>query len=73
VFAELERKGTPYTPVWYHGSHWHSHNLAGFTDSIGGSLSSAISSSSHAPGSSSGGGGGGFSGGGGGGGGGGGW
>jgi len=73
VFADLERKGTPYSPVWYHGSHWHSHNLAGFTDSIGSSLSSAISSSSRAPGSSSGGGGGGFSGGGGGGGGGGGW
>ncbi len=73
VFANLEREGTSYHPGWYHGSHWHYHNLGGFTDSIGGSLSSAISSSSTAPGSSSGGGGGGSSGGGGGGGGGGGW
>ena len=57
---------------WYHGSS-HASGLAGFTDSLGASLSSAISSSSSAPGSSSGGGGGGSSGGGGGGGGGGGW
>ena len=73
IFADLEKRGQPYTPVWYSGSHWNHANLGGFTDSIGGSLSSAISSSSHAPGSSSGSGGGGFSGGGGGGGGGGGW
>jgi hypothetical protein len=57
---------------WYHGSS-HAAGLAGFTHSLGSSLSSAISSSSSAPGSSSGGGGGGSSGGGGGGGGGGGW
>ena len=56
---------------WYHGSN-QSVGLAGFTDGLGSSLSSAISSSSTAPGSSSGGGGG-SSGGGGGGGGGGGW
>ena len=73
IFADLEKRGQPYTPVWYSGSHWNYANLGGFTDSIGGSLSSAISSSSTAPGSSSGSGGGGFSGGGGGGGGGGGW
>lgn len=73
VFASLERNGESYQPGWYHGHHWHMHHPARFTDSIGSSLSSAISSSSTAPGSSSGGGGGGFSGGGGGGGGGGGW
>lgn len=73
VFAKLERNGAAYQPGWYHGSRWHYHDMAGFTDSIGSSLSSAISSSSTAPGSASGGGGGGSSGGGGGGGGGGGW
>lgn len=56
---------------WYHGRSLST--LGSFTDSIGASLGSAISSSSSAPGSSSGGGGGGSSGGGGGGGGGGGW
>ena len=58
--------------TWYQGSTGLS-NISSFTDSIGSSLSGAISSSSSAPGSSSGGGGGGSSGGGGGGGGGGGW
>jgi uncharacterized membrane protein YgcG len=57
---------------WYQGN-TNMTNLGSFTDSLGSSLSSAISSSSSAPGSSSGGGGGGSSGGGGGGGGGGGW
>jgi len=73
IFGDLEKSGHPYTPLWYSGSYWNYTNLGGFTDSIGSSLSSAISSSSTAPGSSSGGGGGGSSGGGGGGGGGGGW
>ena len=73
IFADLEKQGRPYTPVWYAGPHWHYTNLGDFTDTIGNSLSSTISSSSTAPGSSSGSGGGGFSGGGGGGGGGGGW
>ena len=73
IFADLEKRGQPYIPVWYSGSHWNYANLGDFTNSIGGSLSSAISSSSTAPGTSSGSGGGGFSGGGGGGGGGGGW
>jgi len=58
--------------TWYQGSTGLS-NISSFTDSLGSSLSGAISSSSSAPGSSSGGGGGGSSGGGGGGGGGGGW
>lgn len=62
-----------YSPGWYHGSHWHSHNISDFTSSLGSSLTNAVASSSTAPGSSSGSGGGGFSGGGGGGGGGGGW
>ena len=66
-----------YAPTWYSGKNWNNHNLSSFTDSVGSSLNSAISSSSKAPGSSSGsssfGGGGGSSGGGGGGGGGGGW
>ena len=61
-------------PLWYSGSHWNSGDLGGFTDSLGSSLSSTISSASTPPGSSSGsGGGGGSSGGGGGGGGGSGW
>jgi uncharacterized membrane protein YgcG len=59
--------------AWYHGSTSGLANISSFTNSIGSSLSGAISSSSTAPGSSSGGGGGGSSGGGGGGGGGGGW
>ena len=71
-------KGTDsnYSPAWYSGSNWDNNNLNSFTDSVGSSLNSAISSSSTAPGSSSGSssfGGGGSSGGGGGGGGGGGW
>ena len=73
IFADLDKQGRPYVPVWYSGSHWNYANLDDFTNTIGDSLSSTISSSSTAPGSSSGGGGGGFSGGGGGGGGGGGW
>jgi len=62
-----------YHPRWYSGSALDSSMIGSFAGSIGGALSSAISSSSTAPGSSSGGGGGGSSGGGGGGGGGGGW
>jgi uncharacterized membrane protein YgcG len=62
-----------YSPVWYHGSDWTGFNAGSFAESVGSSLSSAISSASTAPGSSSGSGGGGSSGGGGGGGGGGGW
>lgn len=68
-----------YSPTWYSGNNWNNNNLGSFTNSVGNSLNSAISSSSKAPGSSSGsssfggGGGGGSSGGGGGGGGGGGW
>ncbi|QNM83210.1 DUF2207 domain-containing protein [Sphingomonas sabuli] len=58
---------------WYHGSHSPWTDTGRFTQSIGSSLSSAVSSASTAPGSSSGSGGGGSSGGGGGGGGGGGW
>ncbi|MEO7756360.1 MAG: hypothetical protein ABIS07_07260, partial [Dokdonella sp.] len=60
------------TVGWYQGDTGTT-NLGSFTNSLGSSLSSAISSSSSTPGSSSGGGGGGSSGGGGGGGGGGGW
>jgi len=73
VFARLSAERQEYSPSWYHGSQFNSHNLGGFAGSLGGAMSSAISSSSTAPGSSSGGGGGGSSGGGGGGGGGGGW
>lgn len=63
---------------WYSGPPWNSLTASGFGDSLGGSLSTAISSAAMAPGTSSGsssnsGGGGGSSGGGGGGGGGGGW
>jgi len=62
-----------YTPYWYYGSNILLFSNAGFMNSFGSSLNSAISSASVAPGSRSYGGGGGFSGGGGGGGGGGGW
>ena len=43
-----------YKPSWYSGSNWNNNNLTSFTDSVGSSLNSAISSSSQAPGSSSG-------------------
>ncbi len=61
-----------YRPGWYAGT-WHAGGLTGFTSSLSGSFSNAVSSSANPPGSSSGSGGGGFSGGGGGGGGGGGF
>ena len=70
--ATRQQRGR-YYPSWYSGGNWNVNNIGGFTSSLGGSFTGAISSSSTAPGSSSGGGGGGFSGGGGGGGGGGGW
>jgi uncharacterized membrane protein YgcG len=73
LFLRLEERGEHYRPVWYHGNNWQVQNLASFSNSLGSSLGSALSSSSAAPGSSSGSGGGGSSGGGGGGGGGGGW
>ncbi len=73
LFVQLEERGEHYRPVWYHGHHWQVQNLGDFSNSLGNSLGSAVSSSSTAPGSSSGSGGGGSSGGGGGGGGGGGW
>jgi uncharacterized membrane protein YgcG len=73
LFIRLEERGEDYRPVWYHGRNWQAQNFGNFTDSLGHSLGSALSSSSTAPGSSSGAGGGGSSGGGGGGGGGGGW
>lgn len=63
--------GGVYSPAWYSGSGFGPGGIGGFTSSLGGSFSSAISSSAQAPGSAGGGGGG--SGGGGGGGGGGGW
>lgn len=72
VFDKLQQSGRSHSPYWYHGSHWNTVNLAGFSAAMGGSLGSAIASSATAPGSS-GGSGGGSSGGGGGGGGGGGW
>jgi uncharacterized membrane protein YgcG len=59
--------------VWYSGSRSPWNDPEGFTNSVGSSLASTVSSASTAPGSSSGSGGGGSSGGGGGGGGGGGW
>lgn len=71
--ARLGRDEAAYQPSWYRGRRWNDFNRAGFSSSLGASLSSAISASSTAPGSSSGSGGGGSSGGGGGGGGGGGW
>jgi len=73
LFLRLEERGEHYRPVWYHGNNWQVQNLGNFSNALGSSLGSALSSSSAAPGSSSGSGGGGSSGGGGGGGGGGGW
>jgi uncharacterized membrane protein YgcG len=73
VLAAATREKAAYSPSWYSGTAWNTLGGDGFADSIGNSMSAAISSSSTAPGSSSGGGGGGSSGGGGGGGGGGGW
>jgi uncharacterized membrane protein YgcG len=73
VLARAGESRQGYTPTWYSGTNWSGFQANSFASSIGGSLSSAISSASTAPGSSSGGGGGGSSGGGGGGGGGGGW
>lgn len=73
VLKNASTGNTAYSPIWYSGSNWNSHNISNFSSSLGSSLTSAVASSSTAPGSSSGSGGGGFSGGGGGGGGGGGW
>ena len=73
LFTQLEECGEHYRPVWYHGEHWHVHDLGAFSHSLGNTLGSSLGKSSAAPGSSSGSGGGGSSGGGGGGGGGGGW
>lgn len=73
VLAGAGQDGRSYHPGWYSGKSWNSHNLTGFTSTMGSAMGSAISSSSSPPGSSSGSGGGGSSGGGGGGGGGGGW
>jgi uncharacterized membrane protein len=73
VLSAATRENAAYSPSWYSGAAWSTLGAAGFTDSLGSSMSSAIASSSAAPGSSSGGGGGGSSGGGGGGGGVGGW
>ena len=73
VFARLSaEQSSRYQPVWFHG-HFNPSRLDSFTQGVGKSLTTAISSASTPPGSSSGSGGGGFSGGGGGGGGGGGW
>ena len=69
VFAQLEKDGHAYTPVWYRG---HNFTVAGI-GTFASSLSSSVSSAATPQGSSSGSGGGGSSGGGGGGGGGGGW
>jgi hypothetical protein len=75
VLARAAQLGgqSSYHPRWYSGSGWDGSRMGNFAESMGNSLSSAISSSSSAPGSRSGGGGGGSSGGGGGGGGGGAW
>ena len=78
VFARLTGEQPDYSPSWFHGSSFSTHNLGGFTSSLASTMNNTISSASTPPGSSSGGGGfsgggGGSSGGGGGGGGGGGW
>lgn len=73
VLAAAAAQGTQQGFAWYSGSNNPWDNPGRFTDSVGSSLASTISTASAAPGSSSGSGGGGSSGGGGGGGGGGGW
>jgi uncharacterized membrane protein YgcG len=73
TLAQAQVDGKPYSPSWYSGHSWDVCRASGFSDSLGSTFASAISSSSSAPGSSSGSGGGGSSGGGGGGGGGSGW
>jgi uncharacterized membrane protein YgcG len=73
VLAQAQVEGRPYSPSWYTGRSWDVSGASRFSDSLGSTFASAISSSSSAPGSSSGSGGGGSSGGGGGGGGGSGW
>jgi uncharacterized membrane protein YgcG len=73
VLAAASAAGQTQSMGWYSGSSDPWNDPGSFADSVGGSLSSTISSASAAPGSSSGSGGGGSSGGGGGGGGGGGW
>jgi len=75
VLAAAATGGTgAYSPSWYHGRHWHSHDPGRFGSSIGSALGGAIASAATPPSSSgSGSGGGGSSGGGGGGGGGGGF
>jgi len=70
--ASAGKEPAAYRPAWYRGKHLGNYNAAGFSSSLGSSLSGAIGSAATAPGSSSGSGGG-SSGGGGGGGGGGGW
>ena len=60
--------GRAYSPSWYHGRHWHSHDPGRFGSSVGSALGGAIASAATPPSSSgSGSGGGGSSGGGGGG------
>jgi len=74
VFAKLEQKGTPYTPVWYIGpGRFTAADTPLFASHVGSSLNSAITAASTPPGSRSGAGGRGGAGGGGGGGGAGGW
>jgi uncharacterized membrane protein YgcG len=73
VLARAGTEAQAYAPLWYSGSSWDRFNTSRFSDSLGSTFASAVSSSSTAPGSSSGSGGGGSSGGGGGGGGGSGW
>ena len=73
ILAAAAAQGTQQGFAWYSGSNSPWENPGRFTDSVGSSLASTVSSASTAPGSSSGSGGGGSSGGGGGGGGGGGW
>lgn len=73
ILAAAAASGQSQSMGWYSGSSDPWNDPGGFTDSVGSSLASTVSSASTAPGSSGGSGGGGSSGGGGGGGGGGGW
>jgi hypothetical protein len=49
VLAQAGTEAQPYTPVWYSGSSWDGFHTSRFTDSLGSSFASAISSSSSAP------------------------
>lgn len=45
VFYNLEKKGSPYTPIWYHGGDFKTFNAQSFSSTLSSSLQSAANSS----------------------------